>query len=72
MRTGFVKSYVADRGFGFIAPDDSERDVFVHISNVEGGALTPDDEVEFEVGEDKRSGRPCAVNVRVVRKAEAA
>jgi CspA family cold shock protein len=69
MRTGTVKNYLADRGFGFIVPDDAENDVFVHISDVDGGDLAQGDHVEFEVGTDKRSGRPHAVNVHVVEAA---
>ena len=46
MPTGTVKWFNATKGFGFIAPDDGSKDVFVHISAVERaglGTLSSDD-----------------------------
>ncbi len=40
MTTGTVKWFNAAKGYGFIQPDDGEKDVFVHISAVEGAGLT--------------------------------
>ena len=39
MPTGTVKFFNTARGFGFIAPEDGSKDVFVHISAVEEAGL---------------------------------
>ena len=64
MSTGIVKWFNSKKGFGFIAPDDSSDDLFVHHSEIktEGYAsLDEGQKVEFEVGQGKKG--PCAVNV---------
>ena len=65
MTTGTVKFFNATKGFGFIAPDDGSKDVFVHISAVEqSGMSTLNDaqKVEFDIEPDKRGQR--AVNIK--------
>lgn len=51
-QTGTVKWFSAEKGYGFIAPDDGGPDVFVHHSAIPGtGSLTEGARVEFEVVE---------------------
>ena len=61
MSKGTVKWFNADKGFGFIAPEDGSKDLFVHHSEVRGGYLREGENVEFEVGEGQKG--PCAVSV---------
>ena len=64
MSTGTVKWFNADKGFGFITPDDGGKDLFVHHSEVKiSGYATLSDgqKVEFEAGQGQKG--PCATNV---------
>lgn len=54
---GVVKWFNAEKGFGFIAPEEGGDDVFVHFSNIEGQGYRTLDEgqrVEFEKGQGKK------------------
>lgn len=65
MPIGTVKFFNADKGYGFIAPDDGGADAFVHISAVEAaGMRTLDKEqrVSYELEQDRR-GKTAAVNL---------
>jgi CspA family cold shock protein len=65
MATGTVKFFNASKGFGFIAPSDGGKDVFVHISAVEASGLaqlTEGQKVSFDVQPDAKG--PKAVNLR--------
>ncbi len=65
MTTGTVKFFNTTKGFGFIAPEDGSKDVFVHISAVESsdpGHLTDGQKVSFDVEQDTRG--PKAVNLQ--------
>ena len=65
MATGTVKFFNTTRGFGFIAPDDGSKDVFVHISAVQQSEieyLVEGQKVSFDVEEEARG--PKAVNLR--------
>ncbi len=65
MTTGTVKFFNTTKGFGFIAPDDGAKDVFVHISAVEQSglsSLSDGQKVEFDIEPDKRGQR--AVNIK--------
>ncbi|EQC47968.1 cold-shock protein [Bacteriovorax sp. Seq25_V] len=61
METGKVKFFNQEKGFGFITPDDGGKDLFVHITGVEGGQISDGDKVEYEVGDGLKG--PCAVKV---------
>ena len=68
MPTGTVKWFNAAKGYGFIAPDDGGKDVFVHASAVEQSGLTglaDDEKVEFDLIEG-RDGRQMAGRLRKV------
>lgn len=63
--TGTVKFFNADKGYGFIAPDQGSGDAFVHISAVERAGmvtLNQNQRVSYELEEDRR-GKMAAVNL---------
>ena len=63
MKTGVVKWFNGQKGFGFIQPEDGGNDVFVHISAVERaglGSLNEGQKVGFELERDARSGKMSA------------
>ena len=65
---GSVKFFNADKGYGFIKPDDGGRDIFVHITAVEQANLTTLNEgqrVSFEIEPDKKGKGPKAVDLKV-------
>ena len=67
MPTGTVKWFNTKKGYGFIAPEGGDKDVFVHISALEKAGLSGLDEgqkVEYEMAENK--GKESAVNLSVV------
>jgi CspA family cold shock protein len=60
MAIGTVKFFNAGKGFGFIAPDDGGKDVFVHISAVEAAGmrtLNEGQKVSFDVVPDARGAK---------------
>ena len=69
MSRGTVKFFNESKGFGFIAPADGGKDLFVHSSEIktDGGRATLRDgqEVEFKEGEGQKG--PCATNVVPVK-----
>ena len=65
MATGTVKWFNAEKGFGFIAPDDGGADVFAHYSAIATSgyrSLEENQKVEFEVGQGQKG--PQAQQVR--------
>ena len=66
MITGTVKFFNADKGYGFISPEDGSGDAFVHISAVEAAGmrtLDRDQKVQYEL-QNGRDGRASAVNLQ--------
>lgn len=66
MASGTVKWFNTTKGYGFIAPDDGGKDIFVHISAVEQSGMTglaDNQKVEFELASG-RDGREMATNLR--------
>jgi cold shock protein len=68
MSQGTVKWFNAQKGFGFIQPDDGSKDVFVHISAVERAGLNGLNEgqkVSFDL-EQGQQGKTSATNLKTV------
>jgi cold shock protein len=66
MAVGTVKWFNAQKGFGFIQPDDGSKDVFVHISAVERAGianLVEGQKLTFDL-ERGQQGKTSAVNLR--------
>ncbi len=64
---GVVKFFNAAKGFGFIAPDNGEKDVFVHISAVQAAgihSLDEGDKITFDIEDDPRGRGKQAANLQ--------
>ncbi|MEM6395696.1 MAG: cold-shock protein [Bacteroidota bacterium] len=62
MNTGTVKFFNESKGFGFIAPEDGSKDVFVHVNDLIDD-IREGDKVAYDVEEGRKG--PNAVNVKV-------
>lgn len=65
MPKGVVKWFNATKGYGFIAPEDGGKDVFVHVSAVQKAGMRSLDEgqqVQFEI-EMQQNGKAAAVDL---------
>jgi CspA family cold shock protein len=68
MPIGKVKFFNADKGYGFIAPEDGGSDSFVHISAVERAGMTTlqsEQRLSYDIENDRR-GKASAVNLQAV------
>jgi CspA family cold shock protein len=69
MNKGTVKWFNGQKGFGFIEPENGDKDVFVHISAVERAGMSSLNEgqkVSFDIVADSRSGKSAAENLRAI------
>ncbi len=64
MQTGKVKFFNESKGFGFIVDDNSNEEIFVHVTGLIASVIRENDNVSFEVTEGKRGLN--AVNVRKI------
>ena len=65
--TGAVKWFNSTKGYGFIAPDDGSKDVFLHVSAVQAAGLEGLDDnqkIEFEVTSSQ--GKESATNIKLI------
>ena len=68
MSTGTVKWFNPTKGYGFISPEDGDKDLFVHLSEVEKIGLTTLNEgqkIEFHAADN--NGKLAAVNLVINR-----
>ncbi len=69
MALGTVKWFNAQKGFGFIQPEDGSKDVFVHISAVERAgmrSLVEGQRVSYDEQRDAKRGKTSAENLKPV------
>lgn len=59
---GTVKFFNTTKGFGFITPEDGSKDIFVHMSALDGQTITENEVVTFEIEEGPKGLN--AVNVQ--------
>ena len=67
MATGTVKWFNAEKGYGFITPEDGSKDVFVHFSGIDMDgykSLNEGQKVQFEVSQGQKG--PQATRVRPI------
>ena len=67
MDKGTVKFYNEQKGFGFIAPDNGGKDVFVHATALERAgmhSLSEGQMVSFDTAEDRRTGKIAVNNIQ--------
>lgn len=66
MKTGTVKFYNGQKGYGFISPDGESNDVFVHATALERAGisgLAEGDKVSFDTEVDSRSGKTAVSTI---------
>jgi len=54
MQTGIVKFFNEAKGFGFIVDDESQKEIFVHVTGLGGTVIREHDRVEYEVIDGKK------------------
>ena len=66
-KTGKVKWFNPDKGYGFVAPDDDEKDVFLHITALQKAnisVLNEGDKVSYDV--EEQNGKESATNLKQI------
>ncbi len=66
MKTGKVKFYNREKGFGFIMDNETNKDIFVHATGLKE-LIKTDDSVQFDTRPDKKERGDEAFNVTIVR-----
>jgi CspA family cold shock protein len=67
MPTGKVKWFNSKKGYGFITEDETERDIFLHVSTLENSklrTLKEEQQLEFEV--KKENNKLQAINLKKI------
>ena len=67
MLTGKVKWFNPQKGFGFITPDNGNKDIFIHISALEKAginSLNENDKVSYD--EARNNGKVSAANIKIL------
>jgi CspA family cold shock protein len=69
MAKGTVKWFNAQKGYGFIQPDNGGADVFVHIRAVERAGMSDlreGQKLSYEIVQDRRSGKSSADQLQAI------
>lgn len=67
MQTGIISWFRADKGYGFIKPDDNSKDVFLHLKELEKIGLNDIDKgqkLSFEIR--KKKNKLSAINIKLI------
>ena len=65
--TGTVKWFNSTKGYGFIAPDNGSKDVFIHISALNAAGLEIlDDNQKIEFDIEEKQGKTSAININLI------
>jgi CspA family cold shock protein len=61
LKTGTVKWFDTTKAYGFIKPDEGDKDIFVHQSDLVDGTINENDKVEFETEDGPKGIRATQV-----------